>query len=233
MRTNSHIAADDPLLAGFYSFRDAARLLGVHSTNRIRGWLNGWPNSLSEPIIRRDFSDMPTVSFLDLMEMRFIEFFRKQHVPMQTLRRAASQARKEWNVSHPFALSQSKYLTDRRNVFAQSAKTEGDKHTWDLATNQYEMWLLLENSIARGVEFNPATDLAEYWHPRSGDFPNVIVNPRFAFGQPVVGDRAVPTATLLSLYKAESGNVRRVASWFKISKNDVLEAVEFEIETAP
>ena len=233
MRTNLHNTTDDPLLAGFYSFRDAARLLGVQNTNRIRGWLNGWPNSQSGPIVRRDFMDLPTVSFLDLMEMRFIEYFRRHLVPLQTLRRAASQARKDWDVSHPFALSKSKYLTDRRKVFAQSAESENDRHTWDLATNQYEMWLLLENSVARGVEFNPATALAEFWRPRSGDFPNVVVNPRFAFGQPVVGKRAVPTATLFSLYKAENGKAGRIADWFKISQDEVLEAVKYEIETTP
>ena len=224
--------ADDPLLAGFYSVSDAARLLRIDSVARIRGWLNGWPNSQSGPIIRRDFRDMPTVSFLDLMEMRFIEYFRGHKVPLQTLRRAAENARTTWKTSHPFALSKYKYLTDRRKIFEQSAEIEGDAYTLDLATNQYEMWVALEDAIARGVVFNAATALAEKWRPRIGDFPNIIVDPQFAFGRPIVGGHAVPTATLFSLYKAEGGNAGRLANWFNISKEDVLEAVQFEIEMA-
>ena len=224
--------ADDPLLAGFYSIRDAARLLEIDSTARVRGWLNGWVNSRSGPIIRRDFIDTPTVSFLDLMEMRFIEYFRAQKVPLQTLRRAAEKARTDWNTSHPFALSKSKYITDRRKVFAQSAEVEGDELTWDLATHQYEMWEALEDAIARGIEFHPATAFAQKWRPKERDFPNVIVDPRFAFGHPVVGKRAVPTATLFAMYRAECGNVIQVAKWFGIPKRDVTEAVQFEIEMA-
>ena len=223
---------NDPLLAGFYSVREAARLLGIGSTTRVRGWLNGWPSSRAGPIIARDFLDTPTVSFLDLMEIRFIDYFRGQNVPLQTLRRAAEQAREDWNTSHPFALSKAKYLTDRRKVFAQSAEAEGDETTWDLATNQYEMWEALEDAIARGVEFNPLTALAEKWHPLGGDFPHVVINPRFAFGHPVIGKRAVPTAALFAQYRAEGGNVMRVAKWFGVPRRDISEAVQFEIEMA-
>ena len=57
----------DPLLAGFFSVADAARLVGV-SPALVRGWLNGYSNSQSGPVIDRDFAGTRTVSFLDLME---------------------------------------------------------------------------------------------------------------------------------------------------------------------
>ena len=129
MNAHSPIEAD-PLSAGFYTPADVARLIGVPSS-KTRGWLNGWAGSDSGPIIDRDFKHTSTISFLDLMEMRFVEYFRSQKVPMTTLRRAAEKARKDWDSSHPFALSKAKYLTDRRKIFAQAAEENGDQTTWD------------------------------------------------------------------------------------------------------
>jgi hypothetical protein len=61
----------DPLLAGFFTLRDAARLLKMDNTQRIRAWLTGWGESKSGPVIDPDF-DGRVVSFLDLMEARFV-----------------------------------------------------------------------------------------------------------------------------------------------------------------
>ncbi|MDT9598545.1 DUF433 domain-containing protein [Sphingosinicella rhizophila] len=222
----------DPLFAGFYSTSDAARLLGLSGTVKLRGWLNGWPGSASGPIVERDFKSTSTVSFLDLMEMRFIEFFRGQGVTMQTLRKAAERARNDWGSDHPFALSKAKYLTDRRKIFAQVAEETGDKVTWDMASGQHEIWLTIENIIAKGVEFDPETELASRWFPRPSEFPTIAIDPKLAFGRPVVTGPGVPTAALFRQWKAEAGNSKKVAAWFNVSAADVDNAVEFELQTA-
>lgn len=221
----------DPLMAGFYSPTDAARLLQV-ATPKLRGWLNGWNNSSAGPIVDRDFKNSRTVSFLDLMEMRFIEAFRSQGVPMQTLRKAAERARREWDVPHPFALSKARYLTDRQNVFAQVAEQEGDRVTWDMASGQHEMWDVIESTIEKGVEFDPASELARRWFPLPGEFPTIGVDPGVAFGKPALANERVPTSALHRMWKAEGGNLSRVADAFEIPVDAVRKAVEFEIRTA-
>ncbi|XAP76993.1 hypothetical protein ABC955_10360 [Citromicrobium bathyomarinum] len=221
----------DPLLAGFYSPADAARLLQV-ATPKLRGWLNGWASSSAGPIIDRDFKNTRTVSFLDLMEMRFIEAFRSQGVPMQTLRKASERARLEWEVAHPFAVSKARYLTDRRNIFAQVAEIEGDRLTWDMATGQHEMWDVIETTIEKGVEFDPASEMAARWFPMPGDFPMVKVDPAVAFGKPALDKERVPTSALYRLWKAEGGNLARVAEAFEIPIESARDAIEFEIRTA-
>lgn len=221
----------DPLLAGFYSVADAARLLGVGNASKLRGWINGWPKSKVGPIVSRDFKDTPTVSFLDLMELRFIEYFRGQGVSMNTLRVAAQKARSEWNVDHPFALSDAQYLTDRRRIIAQSAEETGDKATWDLVSGQYVIWQMIEQSIAKGVVFDPRSHLATKWHPRPSDFPTIVIDPARAFGRPIIGDAGVPTAALFRQLKAE-GDVERVARWFRVPAADVEAAAAFEVELA-
>ena len=223
----------DPLLAGFYSPADAARLLKVAGPGKLRAWLNGYPNSASGPIIDRDFKDARTVSFLDLMEMRFIEAFRRQGVSMQTLRKAAAQARIDWGAEHPFALSTARYLTDRRKIFAQVAKQEGDQVTWDMASGQHEMWEVIEATIQKGVVFDPASGLARRWAPFPTEFPGIGLDPAIAFGKPSLWDEQIPTAALYRMWRAEGGNIGRVARAFGIGEDAARAAIEYEIKTAP
>jgi uncharacterized protein (DUF433 family) len=218
----------DPLFAGFYSVSDAARLLSMQK-GKARDWLNGRGANKQGVMIDRDFPDTPTLSFLDLMEMRFIEYFRRQGVSMQTLRKASEKARMDWDAKHPFALSKAQYLTDRRNIFAQVAEQEGDEATWNLATGQMEMWELIEAAIAKGIVFDATTDLASLWKPRQADFPSVVLDPKRAFGKPIVEAGGVPTSALVRQWRAERGDARRVAKWFDIEESEVAQAVEFEM----
>lgn len=227
MGAHQHIEAD-PLFAGFYSTSDAARLLNIPG-GKARAWLNGWASSTASAVIDRDFPATPTVSFLDLMELRFIEFFRRQDVSMHTLRRSAAKARQDWDTKHPFALSKAHYLTDRREIFAQIAEEEGDETTWNLATGQIEMWEVIEGAIAKGIVFDAVSNLAKLWKPKESDFPSVVLDPRRAFGRPIVAEGGVPTSTLYRHWKAERGDKARVARWFDVSEEEVAEAVEFEI----
>jgi uncharacterized protein (DUF433 family) len=222
----------DPLAGGFYTMRDAERLLSIGSTRRVRRWVAG--DAACAAVIDKDYEAIDgsqALSFLDLVEVRFLEHFRRQGVPLQTLRRAAARAREELGEKHPFALSHIRFLTDRRRIFAEAARDSADAATWDLATNQYEMYAVLEASLAKGVAFDPASDLAESFHPLT-EFANVIADPRFAFGRPVIGEKHVPTAALVRLWKAEGQRSERVADAFGLEPSEVEEAVRFEAALA-
>ena len=220
----------DPLLAGFFSTSDVTRLLGVNHA-RIRGWLNGYPNSYIGPIVQRDFAGTRTISFLDLMELRFIKYFRGEGVPMQTLRRAVEQARIKWNVKHPLAMYHEHYLTDRRQVFAQAAEEEEDEVTWNLATGQLQIWSVIERTIAKGVKFEPSKHYPVSWKPRPKEFDQVVVDPRFAFGRPTIEGTRVPTMTLFRQWRAE-GSTQCVAKWFNVPESAVDAAIEYQLATA-
>jgi uncharacterized protein (DUF433 family) len=218
----------DPLLGGFYSPKDAARLLQIARADRVSRWVAG--DSRNDAVIAGDYQSLGgkhALSFWDLMEVRFLEHFRNQGVSLQTLRKVAVRARQEMKVRHPFALSQLLFLTDRRNVFASVAKEEGDQQTWNLVTNQYELYNAIEETLAKGVAFDPATGLAQSFQPFA-KFPNVIVDPRWAYGRPVIGAKRIPTATLYRLWAAENGNKARVASAFNVEESDVTAAIDFE-----
>ena len=227
MTAKLHIV-QDPLFAGFYSVSDAARLLGHDNNRRVRGWLSGYGET--KGIIYKDFEDPDTVSFLDLIELHFVDFFRSLGVGLPTLRKISDRLRNEWETSHPFAVQGPKYITDRRNVFGDIATESKDKRVYNAATGQFEIWETLEGVIAKDIVFDPKTCVAKTWRPKPG-YDNVIIDPRVAFGSPVVQDTVVPTSTLYSSWLAEQ-SFEAVADWFVLTKEQVKDAVEFELALA-
>ena len=220
----------DPVAGGFYTAREAARLLGIESSRRIIRWLS--KDGGSEPVLIRDYQPIAgrhELSFWDLMEVRFIVHFRLQDVSLQTLRRFAAKMRADSKRTHPLALSKARFLTDRRNVFVQIAQEEEDHKTLDVLGDQYEMYEMIEDVLAKNVSFDVATHLAMQWRPLAGDFPDVIVDPRFAYGHPVISNRHIPTIAIFRAWKAEHGDRAKVAEWFDIDEDQVVEAVQFEI----
>jgi uncharacterized protein (DUF433 family) len=115
---------------------------------------------------------------------------------------------------------------------AGQAEETGDTKTWNLVTNQYEMYEAIEQIVAKGIAFDPASGLARTWHPSKNEHPNIIVDPRRAFGVPVVVGSGVPTSALFKLWKAEGGSKDRVAQWFNVARIDVDQAIDFELTLA-
>ncbi len=150
---------------------------------------------------------------------------------MPTLRLAAEKARQAWGVHHPLALSSEKYVTDRRTIFATVAKENKDRVAWDMASGQLEMWETIEHTIEKGVEFDPQTYLAKVWHPRLATSPNVVIDPRVAFGKPIVRGTTVPTVVLFRQWRADK-NKARVADWFDVPIDAVTSAIEYELVAA-
>lgn len=225
----------DPLAGGFYTVKQVARLLQIPSSRRIYGWLQGHPNSRADAIIQRQYKPLAgfqEVGFFDLLEIRFVEHFRKQKISLQSLRVAAVNARRELKQQHPFATSNVKFLTDRKHVFLKTARETDDKFLLNLMTNQIEIYEAHEQALAKGIAFDPATGLALRWFPKQAEFPNIVIDPQIAYGKPSVSRARVPTDSLFSLWKAESGNYDAVADWFEIEKSLVHEAIEFELGMA-
>lgn len=63
-------------------------------------------------------------------------------------------------------------------------------------------------------------------------YPDVILDPKRAHGQPVLEKRDVPTSVLFGLWRAEAQDYDAVADWYEIPRADVEQAVEFEIDLA-
>jgi hypothetical protein len=223
-------AVSDPVAGGFYTVREAARLLGIGQPSKITTWLQGHQGGATA-IIQRQYKPIEgaqELGFWDLIEVRFVEHFRKQGVSLQALRKAAQQARKDFGHQHPFAMSNVKFLTDRVAVFSHAARETGDKLLLNLVTKQYAMYVVLEEVLAKGVEFDPASGMAREWRPTK-QYPHVALNPLVAYGQPAILPDGVPTAAIFRTWKAENGSYSAAADWYEITEDLAREAVEFEL----
>ncbi|MEN3162839.1 hypothetical protein WI697_12400 [Tistrella mobilis] len=225
----------EPLAAGFYTVNEAARLIEVGNRRRIAAWLKGYTGRDAGPLLMGEFASgggTSELSFLDLIEVRFVEYLRARQVSARAIRRAIIAARRLFGEPKPFASRRILTTHDGRNVFVEealrpAAQAERDHRLWDLITGQYEIVEIIERQIDRSLCFDPKTELANRWYPRRDAFPEVLIDPVIACGQPIVAGR-VPTGTIRDLWRAEDGRTDIVASWFDIDIEDVTTAVAFE-----
>lgn len=225
----------NPLALGFYSVNEAARLIEGGSTRRIHGWLRGYKGRAAGPLIARQFeplSNIEEVSFLDMMELRLVETFREQHVKPNTIRKAIVEARELFKLEKPFATDRIVLKTDGKHIFVEEvlkkvARDERDARLWNLVTKQYEHYELIERSFVNGVVFDPETHLARTWRPRPLDFPDILIDPRIAYGKPVTPS-LVPAETLHEVWRAENDNIGAAADWFGLSIDEAEMAIRFQ-----
>jgi uncharacterized protein (DUF433 family) len=224
------------LMRGFYTVQDAARLIEVGNARRIRGWLEGYPKRIG-PLIRRDYKPIygrkQELSFLDLMEIRFIEYFREQGVRVQTLRRCIETAREVWKADKPFATERIRFIAsdDRRDilvdeVFRPVAEETKDRKLWSLVTAQFEMFKTLRTELDKGLTFDTSTLLARTWKPRPNEFPEIVINPLIAYGEPT-GPSRVPTRVIY-LASLTDETPTSIADWYKVPLGEVNVAIRFE-----
>jgi hypothetical protein len=119
---------------GIYSIPEASRLTRV-SSQRIRGWLHGSRYQIkrekrtSQPVIAADYArsgGAVSLSFLDLIEVRFINEFRGAGVGWKAIRVASARAREILRQGHPF--STKRFRTDGKTILLEIARESGQLH---------------------------------------------------------------------------------------------------------
>jgi hypothetical protein len=228
------LAECNPLARGFYTVPEAARLIEVGSRSRIYGWLKGYRGRAAGPLLIRDYTPIDNkqeLSFIDLIEIRFVEHFREHGVKMPALRRAAEELRREFGTDHPFATSRVHLVTDKADVFLEimreSAEETKDRTLLSLTTRNFMMAEFIERFLVPGIVFDKQDHMARRWAPRHDRFPEIVIDPRVAYGQPV-GPSGIPTATIMDTYVAEGENLDEVALWLGVPVAEAARAVNFE-----
>jgi uncharacterized protein (DUF433 family) len=187
--------------------------------------------------LARDFPPIDgkeELSFLDLMEVRFVEHFREQGVSVRALRRALQTAREVFKDEKPLASRKVIFRTteDRKNVFVEeafkpAAKETDDTRLWSLLNRQYEIYDFIISRLERGVVFDPQTEMATTWTPRPAEFPNITIDPKIAYGHPALPS-GFPTQVIYDAWNAEDQDFGSVSDWFEIPLNQVQDAISFE-----
>jgi uncharacterized protein (DUF433 family) len=220
---------------GVYSVPEASRLTGV-SAARIRRWLTGYTFKAqqgvhaSPPLWERQIISEESValSFRDLLEVRFVNAFRKHGVPWKTILIAAECAAEIIQDSHPF--STKKFKTDGRSIFADIIQDTGEDSLLDLAKSQYEFKQVIEPFLFEGLEFADLGIQPIRWWPLAHS-RRVVIDPERSFGRPIISPESVPTEVLARAFGAE-GSIVAVARWFMVDPRAVEDAVNFEAKLA-
>lgn len=216
------------LSSGIYTIPDAARILGL-SLPKVRRWLKGSDatDAVEESPTRYGIDPLGLqgagaekhMDFLSLIEIYTVMRLRELKVSFPTIRRARADLADRLGVENPFAA---------QSLFVDGAKllTENDNLHYELGTNgQIAMRKVLEPFLQR-VDFETSTQLAERLHPMGRD-SQVIVDPRRAFGRPIVDGTAITTEALACLYKGGE-SVEGLAQQFEMEEGAIHDALEFE-----
>jgi uncharacterized protein (DUF433 family) len=218
------------LSAGIYTIPQVARLLDVKPW-RVRGWVTGYYKMLGRPLIESDFQPIDhhiAVSFVNLIEIRFIAAFSRYGVSVRAIRYMAEEAKRFLRHPHPFA-TEMIFRTDGRGIFIEAAERTGDPKLYDLRGKNWGIHAILSDAMKNEVVYSDG-GLAKAWYPKKNIAPDVVVHPKIAFGQPALDDSGIPTEALYDAYIAEGKNFTRVARWFGIPLKNVKEAIKFELQ---
>lgn len=221
---------------GVYSHREAAALAGLRP-ERVARWVRGYrfkgrdgrPSS-SRPVFEADWeirAGAPvTLSFLDLIEMLFVKAFLDEGVSMPTIRKAAVEGARLFQVKHPFCVK--RFETDGRDIFVSVEREAHDERLVDLVRKQAVFNQVIGPLLHR-LKFDVA-GVASTWWPRGESFP-VVLDPSRSFGAPIVPRRGVPTRVLAGPVIA-GDPADFVARMYQVSVREVDSAVTFERELA-
>ena len=217
---------------GVYSLAEAARLVKI-PRQRISRWTRGYTyrykgeTHYTPPLIAGDIAPSadkgPILTFLDLLEVRFLDAFLVHGVSRKAVRIAALNARELLGRHHPFSTRICK--TDGRSIFAEITKGTDDKRLLDVVRNQFVFVQVISPSLYAGIEFGESHDPQRWWP--LGKKHVVVIDPQRGFGAPIVARSGVPTKVLAGAFKAE-GSVEFVAKWYEVSEREVRDAVLFE-----
>jgi hypothetical protein len=112
---------------GIYSVPEAAQLTSIDVWS-ISRWVKGYHYPLGgrirqrPPVFEADFKPLQgryALSFLDLMELRFVKAFRDHGLSFHKIRTAAIRAAAILNTHHPFASH--RFFDDRKTIFGRIA----------------------------------------------------------------------------------------------------------------
>lgn len=223
----------DPRELPIYSIADGAHYLRL-STSTLKSWVTGRLGATGKhlpPIIRTPGSGYPKLlSFFNIVEAHIVSAIRRVHgVPMQKVRRAIHRVELEMGSRHP--LIDARFQTDGIDLFMEKF---GKLVNQD---GQLAIREAIEASLSRVDWDKKDRGLAARLYPftQTTADPNeprvVVIDPRLAFGRPVLVGTGIPTAAIAA--RARAGEPLRVlAEDYGIDMANVEDAIRCELRVA-
>ncbi|MCS6805645.1 MAG: DUF433 domain-containing protein [Acidobacteriota bacterium] len=231
--SQSH-SGSDPRELPAYFIQEAARYL-VIPVSTIRSWVVGYPYSTQagqkyfKPIIVPASKNPLLLSFINLIEIHILAAIRREHkVRLQKVRKAIDYLKQQFHSRHP--LADQHFETDGVNLFVEKyGQLIGISQDGQLAMKEVLRAHLhrIERDMAGiPVRLYPFTTPTLQSEPRL-----VVIDPRIAFGQPVIVGTGIRTATIAARYKAGE-SIHELADDYDLKPFQIEEAIRCELHLA-
>ena len=226
---------DDLRRTPAYPFAEAAHYLNMPVTT-LRAWCVG-QNYYSHgesrrfrPVIVLDGTPREGLSFLNIVEAHVLAAIRRRHeVPLPKVREAVAYVGRELRVKRP--LSDVVFQTDGVDLFVRKLNELLNVSQGGQVTSEELLRVHLQR-VERD-DFGIPVKLYPFTRSEvSRDAPMPVeMDPRIAFGRPVIRGRAVPTAVLAERFKAGDA-IPFIAEDLDIDREVVEDAIRCELERA-
>ncbi|WP_162249851.1 MULTISPECIES: DUF433 domain-containing protein [unclassified Nocardioides] len=208
-----------------YSYSDVDRLVGLHA-GTARRWLEGYERQgrFYDPVLRQEPSGTDSVTWGEMVEARLLAEFRNMRVTVQRMRPAILKLREEFG-RYPLAHARPLLDVEGRELVQVVQQEVGLERSLQLVVVRDGQYLLspAAQRFSSAVEY--ADNVAGLLRPDLRT-PDVVMDPRRAFGQPAV--RNVRTDALAEDYRAGTSR-DDLADLYDLSLEQVDEAIRFEL----
>lgn len=208
-----------------YSIPEGAAF--VHRpTSTVRRWTLGNPRRqrgvahVDRPLIQIDGDSVIPLSFLNLLELRFLAAYRKR-VPLQSIRRALDFAGSELGKDRP--LLSVEFKVHGQSLFMQFAD-EGDDSYLDASKGGQLAWPAAIEDFLETIDYAEST--AHRWWPLGRNQP-VIVDTLYNGGLPSTAESGVRT-NAIAVHRGEGLDIAEIAYDVGATNKEVRAALRFE-----
>lgn len=174
--------------------RETARYLGMPESTLDVWLLDSGRPSLVHAVqpLRRGW---PRVPFVGVIEAYVLRALRELGLPMDDIRRAAELVRSEFD--DPYGLAHRRVVTDGVAIFVRTAD-ESYVHARD---QQIAISQVLEEHL-KHIDWDSAGNATRLHLKNFPADADVIIDPRFGWGAPVLGRSKVKVEDLVSLWRS-------------------------------
>jgi len=213
-----------------YTLAEAARYLRLPVAT-LRSWALGRHYPTAEgsgqfpPLIRPASKRPPLLSFANLIEAHVLRSLRTEHgVPVKALRGALAYAEKALGIDR---------LLLRRELRTHAGRVFLDRYGELIelsASGQLAMRRLFDEHLKR-IEWDSSKLPVRLYPFVSAAAPSearpIVIDPRIAFGRPVVVRKAITTSTIAERIDAGE-TVEAVAADYDLAQSDIEQAILYE-----
>jgi uncharacterized protein (DUF433 family) len=214
---------------GLYTVNEAAAYAKM-PVNTLGYWLYGDRHhpALRGALIGKDEGRFLT--FLEFVEALAVRTLRHTYrLPLQQIRTALDIAKKEYNIEYPFADKEHKTALCGRDLVIYFVDTPNPTQLTGKNKRQQSFQPCVE-PFMRDLVFDDARTAKAYIayrYPVPNEATiNIIMNPRYCFGDPVVEGTGYRAETLWKAAVAE-GSEDKAAEYYEVKVNQVIAACRY------